>query len=96
MGKYKPLYTWSKDAAKRSGQSDLWAESYNENCRCARAIERVIKMNYRDNRLDSESAKKVIDEYGHDRVNWVLANTVQMSHDDGRYSIENKKLEEQV
>ena len=91
MGKYKPLYTWSKDAAKRSGQSDLWDESYNENCRCARAIERVIKLNYRDNRLDGDSAKKVIGEYGHDRVNWVLANTVQMAHGEGRYSLDNQK-----
>ena len=88
---YKPLYPWSRDAAKRSGQTDLWDESYNENCRCARAIERVIKLNYHDNRLEGDSAKKVIDEYGHDRVNWVLANTVQMSSGEGRYSLETRK-----
>ena len=32
----------------------------------------------------------MIGEYGYDRVNWVLANTVQENIHDGRYSAENK------
>ena len=91
MEKHKPLYPWSRDVARESGQTDLWDESYNENCRCARAIERVIKLNYSDNRLGADSAKKVIGEYGYDRVNWVLANTVQIAHGEGRYSEDNRK-----
>ncbi len=91
MGKHKPLYPWSRDVAKSSGQTDLWDESYNENCRCARAIERMISLHYKDNSLGADCAKGVIAEYGHDRVNWVLANTVQMAHNDGRYSLENKQ-----
>ena len=91
MEKYKPLYPWSREVARESGQTELWDESYNENCRCARAIERVIKLNYSDNHLGADSAKKVIGEYGYDRVNWVLANTVQMAGMEGRYSEDNRK-----
>lgn len=91
MEKHKPLYPWSRDVAKRSGQTDLWDESYNENCRCARAIERMIALHYKDNRLNADGAKSVIGEYGYDRVNWVLANTVQIAHGEGRYSEDNRK-----
>ena len=63
MDKYKPLYTWSKDAAKRSGQSDLWDESYNENCRCAREIEKAIATYYKDNKLiTKEEAISIVGE----------------------------------
>ena len=90
MDKYKPLYPYSREYARQVGQTDLWDESYNENCRCARAIELAIRENYKDNSLGAESAKSVIKEYGYNRVNWVLANTVQTSQGDGRYSEENR------
>lgn len=41
-------------------------------------------------RLDP-CAKEIIDRYGFDRVNFVLANTVRQSMEDGRYSEDNKK-----
>ena len=62
------------------------------NCDCARAIERAISENYKDNHL-GECAKSVIDLYGFERVNWVLKNTVQRNMEDGRYSAENKELQ---
>ncbi|MCQ4022413.1 DUF3849 domain-containing protein [Ruminococcus sp. zg-924] len=80
---------WSLDYAVRSNERDLWQESYRENCDCARAIERAINENYHDNRLD-DCTKLIIDRYGFDRVNWVLANTIQEKRDDGRFSQENK------
>lgn len=40
--------------------------------------------------MDKDCAKKIIGEYGFDRVNWVLANTVCEGENDGRYSRENK------
>ena len=90
MKEYKILYPWSREGALRSNEMELWRESYTENCKCARAIEQIINKNYRDNRLNEEGAKQAISEFGYDRVNWVLANTVQENIHDGRYSEENK------
>lgn len=89
MSEHKPLYMWSLDYAVRNNERDLWRESYRENCDCARAIERAISENYQDNILDN-CIQSVIDRYGFDRVNWVLANTIQEKQDDGRFSQENK------
>lgn len=88
---YKQLYIWSHNQARQSGETEFWHESHNENCRCARAIEKAIATYYKDNKLDKTGAKKMIADYGFERVNWVLANTVQLSHSDGRYSEENKR-----
>ena len=87
----KPLYTASDREAQEWGESDLWLESYRENCVCARAIELAIRQGYKDNSLDADCAKKVIDEHGFDRVNWVLANTIQRAGMEGRYSEANRE-----
>lgn len=88
---HKELYIWSKSQAKKSGETKLWHESHNENCRCARAIDVAIASYYKDNSLNNIGAKKMILDYGFERVNFVLANTVQLSQHDGRYSPENKQ-----
>ena len=90
MAEHKPLYPCSLSEALSSNERDLWRESYKENCDCARAIERTIGENYHDNRLE-DCAKLLIERYGFDRVNWVLANTVQQKKDDGRISNANKE-----
>lgn len=91
MSEYKPLYLWSLEYAVRSNERDLWRESYKENCDCARAIEKAINSAYdfRNAHLKN-CAEPIIEQYGFDRVNWVLANTVQEKMDDGRFSQENK------
>ena len=90
MKEDKPLYPYSWSEAKRSGQMDQWWESHHENIACARALEQKISDGYQDNRLSEKCAKEVIEAYGYDRVNWVLANTVLESMHDGRYSEVNK------
>ncbi len=90
MSERVPLYEWSLEDAVRNGERDLWRKSYKENCDCARAIERAINENYHDNILE-DCAKQIIDRYGFDRVNFVLANTVQQKKEDGRISEDNKK-----
>lgn len=90
MSEHKSVYRWSARDAKHSGELAEWRESYKENRFCARTIEKVITENYKDNKLH-ECAKQVIEEFGFDRVNWVLANTVQQNLEDGRISEENKE-----
>lgn len=90
MPKHKPLYLYSLQQAIRSGDKDLWRESYRENCSCARAVEKAIDDGYADNRLDTSAAKGILSEFGQCRVQWVLANTIQCHHEDGRFSPDNK------
>ncbi len=90
MDKHKDLYIYSRRDAERSGELDLWTDSYRENCVCARDIEKAIEDGYANNRLTDDCAKKVIEAHGFDRVNWVLAHTIADGKHDGRYSQENK------
>lgn len=86
MAEHKPLYLWSSREAQRAGEQDLWKESFEENCRCARAIEDAIKVNFDGKTLNTDCVREIIDEFGFDRTNWVLSNTVRQKKDDGRFS----------
>ena len=90
MPEHKPLYLYSLKEAAEWDEKDEWRESYLENCDCARAIERAIYEHYDGQRLNP-CAQEVIDRYGFDRVNFVLAATVRQGTHDGRYSEDNKK-----
>lgn len=90
MAEHKPLYKWSLKEAINLGEEDKWRNSYKENCVCARAIEKAITDNYNNNILNTDAAKDIIAEFGYDRVNHVLADTIQQHSEDGRFSQENK------
>ncbi len=97
MSEHKPLYIWSLKYAGQNKERNLWRESYKENCDCARTIEKVINSayDYQKSCLN-DCAEPVIEQYGFNRVNWVLANTVQLKKDDGRFSLENKSWARQL
>ncbi len=86
----KAIYRYSYNDAIRCGEQKEWKESHDENCKCAKAIEKGIEDNYKNNRLNTDFAKKIIKEFGIDRVKYVLANTVQLRNHDGRFSQLNK------
>ena len=89
MPEHKPLYLYSLKEAAEWDEKDEWRESYLENCDCARAIERAIDEHY-DGQCLKSCAQEIIDRYGFDRVNFVLAATVRQGTHDGRYSEDNK------
>ena len=91
---HKPLYPYSLEEAVRNNEKALWRESYRENCTCANAIDRLIAENYDGQYLGQGLAQQAIEQYGFDRVNFVLANTVNHYKDDGRISRENKNWAE--
>lgn len=90
MAEHKELYPWSAQEAKQSDEMSKWQASHDENCRCARAIEEGIRQNFDGTHLNREFLNDVIAEFGFDRVNWVLANTIRCKSDDGRFSPSNK------
>ena len=65
--------------------------SYQANSACKEAIEQAISAHYAENRLDTESAvKAVLEKFGTERVQFILANTIRHKNSDGRISQDNK------
>ena len=91
-----PVYRHSTDYAKQNGELEEYRASRKENILCKEAIEDSIRQHYTNNRLDDACVKQVVDEFGADRVFYVLANTVQFHTWDGRYSQQNKDWAEGI
>ena len=58
---------------------------------CKNAIEKAIAEKFDGYRLPKDTAEGVIQEYGSERVSYVLANSVMHKREDGRFSPENKE-----
>ena len=58
---------------------------------CKNAIEKAIAEKFDGDRLPKDTAEGVIQEYGSERVSYVLANSVMHKREDGRFSPKNKE-----
>lgn len=85
-----PLYKYPGDYAREKDELEQYRASHKANVACKDAIETAIRDNYRDNRLGKEGVKQVADQFGYERMFYVLANTVQRKDFDGRISRDNK------
>ena len=85
-----PLYKYPAVYAREHGEIEQYRASHKANVACKDAIETAIRDNYRDNRLGKEGVKQVADQFGYERMFYVLANTVQRKDFDGRISRDNK------
>ena len=61
------------------------------NVSCKDAIEAAIRDNYHDNRLDTAAVGQVAEQFGQERMLYVLAATVRHFDYDGRISRDNKR-----
>ena len=92
MSQYVPLYALTMGEAVRRGEQKLWQESHIENCQCARAIENTILTAYDfKTSLLEDRARDILEKYGAERVERVLACTLLEKSYDGRFSRENKQ-----
>ena len=75
-----PLYPHSAAYAREHGEMAQYNLSYQAN-----------SAHYAENRLDTEAAvKDVLEKFGTERVQFILANTIQRKNYDGRISQDNK------
>ena len=85
------VYLHSAAYASKHGETDAYWLSDQANFSCKVAIEQAISAHYRDNRLDTASAvQEILEEFGAERMNFILANTIQHKDADGRISRDNK------
>lgn len=88
---YVPIYREMANYAYEAGELDAYRASLDANMACKEAIEAAISENYVDNRLSTRVAvETVLEQFSEERVQYVLANTVQHNLHDGRYHAENK------
>ena len=86
-----PVYPCPADHAREQGELDVYRASFRANVSCKDAIEAAIRDNYHDNRLDTAAVGQVAEQFGQERMLYVLAATVRHFDYDGRISRDNKR-----
>ena len=87
---YPPFYMHTLSYAMEHGRADDYLESRKLNLDCKRAIEDAIRNNFDGMHLAHGAAEEVLEEYGAERVVFILVNTIQHLEHDGRFSFGNK------
>lgn len=86
-----PVYPYPADHARENGELDAYRASFRANVSCKDTIEAAIRDNYHDNRLDAAAVGQVAEQFGQERMLYVLAATVRHFDYDGRISRDNKR-----
>ena len=86
-----PVYRQNAAYAREHGELEQYRVSRQANIACKEAIEQAVYQNYDGKRLLDRTAAKVIQQFGTERVMYVLANTVQQKEWDGRFNFYNKE-----
>ena len=84
------LYPYGAKEAHERGEIEKWRESFRENCACAGGIDILIRENFDGMHLKDGTVEWVVNQYGYKRTEYVLANTVQELHYDGRFHPDNR------
>ena len=89
---HKKIYINPFETAEKRGESTLYQENDRLNRRCLKAIDTAVAAsNYEPDYYDLKAAARfVLDVYGAERVNLVLATIIRDNPRDGRYSGGNK------
>lgn len=90
----KPLFTESLRVAKFLDAVTDYSESKRENIVCKNAIEVALRERFNGFTLDDDCARDLCEQFGVERVGWVLANTIQHKTWDGRFREHNKQWAE--
>ena len=86
-----PIYKGTSEEADAKGELDLWRESHRETQRCREEIDRTIREHFDGWHLDHDIHLPIIEEFGLERVNAVVASTLAVKEDDGRFSYSNRE-----
>ena len=89
----KVVYPYTFKQASEKLEESAYRESRDRNIECVKAIDATINAShYRTNFYNLDiAAQSLIQEYGFQRVNMVLANHIQHHDHDGRFSGSHKK-----
>lgn len=87
---YLPVYQQTLQYAMEHGEADDYLDSRKLNIDCKKAIEETIRDHFDGMRLSLEDSGGVLEQFGTERVSYVLANTLRHLSEDGRFSRDNR------
>ena len=87
---YLPVYQQTLQYAMEHGAADDYLDSRKLNIDCKKAIEETINEHFDGMRLSLEDSGGVLEQFGAERVSYVLANTLRHLSEDGRFSRDNR------
>ena len=95
--KNSEIYRNSGSYAREHGEIERWRESKAANIACRDAIDKVVAENYDGAHLKTDKIlDAVVSDFGRERVELVLAATIQEKIHDGRFSNANKEWAKNV
>jgi len=86
---YPPLYRQPITYAVEHGEKDAYRKSWELNQDCKKAVEEAVSRNFDGMHLDKNAVKPVLEEYGPERLSFILANTLKQEEWDARFSRDN-------
>ena len=87
---YPAVYGHTLSYAMEYGEVDKYRDSRNLDRECREAIEGTIRQNFDGMHLKHDIVKRLAEQYGSERMAFVLASTIQQESWDGRFSVDNK------
>ena len=72
-----PVYRFPAEHARENGELELYRASNKASTACKEAIEKAISEHYCDNVLHREAVAQVAEQFGHERILYVLAITIR-------------------
>ena len=93
---YPPVYKGTLAQAMEERYVDAYLDSRKLNIDCKKAIEEAIALNFDGLHLKEDAATQVLEQFGEERMTFVMANTLRELSYDGRFSRQNKDWAEHI
>lgn len=92
----KAYAAYQQERAEKAMQKEQERLERGVKLECSQAIDKVIAEKYDGSSLPRDTAQGIIEQYGMERVSFVLANTIQSMVNDGRFSYSNKEWANEI
>lgn len=95
--KETPVYRQTREYASENNELDQFRESYRANIACKETIQKAIGQNYDGVRLNVQGVIETASPlFSMERIQYVLANTIQYKAWDERFSPSNRQWAESI
>ena len=91
-----PLYLKTARYAREHGESEQYHRSHELNNACREEMDKTISENFDGMHLKEGFERELMERYGRERVEYILATTVKENAWDGRYSRENREWADSI
>lgn len=90
-GKYPEVYRLSLGEAKSRGELERFYDSLFLDSCCRLSMDSAVFFGFREGALKPGCMDRILEEYGFDRVEWILAHTIRENRDDPHISQKNRE-----